>query len=498
MFAALRKLLTSWFGPHAETQAHTLEAENAEILRSTASMEEIHPETLETASSHAVPYDENLLERARTQWQFGDWESLAKIDRDTLQHHPDRAKLALLAAAGKLQTDNNNDAKQFIRLAQDWGINKKLISQILTAGVHNSLGRVAALGNQQQRALQHFESAITIGTPGSDAKLLTQARTGEQLNQLGLQAPNSLLAQSTEKPAKITYRHSEPWIEKNDYSHYRKDLEIFYKKKTGKELNLDNPVTFNEKVQWLKLFDSTPLKSRLADKYLVRAWVEEKIGEQYLIPLLGVWDKFEDIDFSQLPNQFVLKANHGYNWNIIVKNKEQMNIEDSQRKFNKWLNTNFAFFGFEMHYANIRPRIIAEHYISETEEMLYDYKVYCFDGNAKFVLVCINRQKDLSFALYNKNWEKQPFIFPGKMHNGEIKKPGKLNELITAAEKLSQGFKLARVDFYILSTGIKFGEITFTPSSGCAKFQPEEYDAIFGELINLRSIRKSNTSYLTA
>jgi 2-polyprenyl-3-methyl-5-hydroxy-6-metoxy-1,4-benzoquinol methylase len=186
MFAALRKLLTSWFGPPAETPARPLEPENAEILRATANMDEIHPETLETTPSHAVPYDENLLERARTQWQFGDWESLAKINRDTLQHHPDRAKLALLAAAGKLQTDNNNDAKQFIRLAQDWGINKKLISQILTAGVHNSLGRAAALGNQQQRALQHFESAITIGTPGSDAKLLTQARTGEQLSQLGI------------------------------------------------------------------------------------------------------------------------------------------------------------------------------------------------------------------------------------------------------------------------------------------------------------------------
>jgi len=214
MFAALRKLLTSWFGPPAETQAHTPEAENAEILRSTASMDEIHPETLETTSSHAVPYDENLLERARTQWQFGDWESLARIDRDTLQHHPDRAKLALLAAAGKLQTDNNNDAKQFIRLAQDWGINKKLISQILTAGVHNSLGRAAALGNQQQRALQHFENAITIGTPGADARLLMQARYKEQMSQVGQTAPwriTSHLGEITQsKKSGVKQEKSEP------------------------------------------------------------------------------------------------------------------------------------------------------------------------------------------------------------------------------------------------------------------------------------------------
>jgi hypothetical protein len=133
-----------------------------------------------------VPYDENLLERARTQWQFGDWQSLAQLNRDTLQHHPDRAKLALLAAAGRLQTRQDGEAKQFIRLAQDWGVSKKILTQILIAGVHNSIGRAAAIGNQQHRALQHFENAITIGTPGADRRLLTQARINQQHSQLGL------------------------------------------------------------------------------------------------------------------------------------------------------------------------------------------------------------------------------------------------------------------------------------------------------------------------
>ncbi len=137
-------------------------------------------------NTHVVPYDENLFERARTQWQFGDWESLAKLDRNTLQHHPDRAKLALLAAAGHLQTNNTGAAKKFTRLAQDWGCSKKLVSQILIAGVHNSLGRAAATAGQQPRALKHFESAIAIGTPGSEVRLITQARVGEQLAQLGL------------------------------------------------------------------------------------------------------------------------------------------------------------------------------------------------------------------------------------------------------------------------------------------------------------------------
>jgi FkbM family methyltransferase len=138
------------------------------------------------AASHLVPYDENLLERARTQWQFGDWHSLAKLDRDTLQHHPDRAKLVLLAAAGRLQIGQDSEARQYIRLAQVWGCSQKHISQILIAGVHNTIGRAAAIDDQLNLARLHFESAIQTGTPGADAKLLTQARTAEQLNQLGL------------------------------------------------------------------------------------------------------------------------------------------------------------------------------------------------------------------------------------------------------------------------------------------------------------------------
>ena len=199
MFEALRKLLTGWFGPAAETKAHTPAAENAKILRSTAKMDEIHPEISETTPSHAVPYDETLLERARTQWQFGDWESLANIHRDTLQHHPDRAKLALLAAAGRLQTDNPNEAKQFIRLAQDWGISKKLISQILIAGVHNSLGRAEASIGRKNESLKHFEEAIKIGASKSDIALLTQARFTEQIRQLTPGSQKKITKENNEK-----------------------------------------------------------------------------------------------------------------------------------------------------------------------------------------------------------------------------------------------------------------------------------------------------------
>lgn len=131
-----------------------------------------------------VPYDECLLERSRTQWQFGDWQSLARLARNTLQHHPDRAKLALLAAAGRLQTGSNAEARQYIRLAQDWGVSKKLICQILISGVHNSIGSAAILADQQQRGLSHFENALRTGSPESEIKLLTQARVETQIGRL--------------------------------------------------------------------------------------------------------------------------------------------------------------------------------------------------------------------------------------------------------------------------------------------------------------------------
>jgi hypothetical protein len=152
-------------------------------------------------AQHLVPYDENLLERSRTQWQFGDWASLAALERDTLQHHPDRAKLALLAAAGHSATGNAMEARQYTRLALDWGCSKKLVSQILIAGVHNTLGRVAAVSGQEQRALQHFQASLQVGASHSDVRLLTQARVSQQLSQLGLSAPTPQLSGIHDSPS---------------------------------------------------------------------------------------------------------------------------------------------------------------------------------------------------------------------------------------------------------------------------------------------------------
>lgn len=264
-----------------------------------------------------------------------------------------------------------------------------------------------------------------------------------------------------------------------------------YKKRTGKKLNLENPVTFNEKIQWSKLYDVTPLKTQLADKYLVREWVKEKIGEEYLIPLLGVWDKFDDIDFDKLPDQFVLKANHGSGWNIIVTDKKQFNRVEAKKKFDRWLNTNFAYLTLEMQYEDIKPKIIAEKYIVNENNDLPDYKFFCFDGKVFCLYTMINYTFDHSkgqLGFFDRDYKLMPY------HRGEyapikeqLPKPKNFEKMVELAEILSKGFKHVRVDFYNLNGKIFFGEMTFTTSGGFAVFVPEEFDLLLGKQWNLIS-----------
>ena len=261
--------------------------------------------------------------------------------------------------------------------------------------------------------------------------------------------------------------------------------------KTGEILNLDNPKTFNEKIQWMKLYDSTPIKTQLADKYLVRDWVKEQIGEEYLIPLLGVWDNFDDIDFDKLPQKFVLKCNHGCKYNIIVKDKNALDIEETKIQVNNWMYEDFAFVnGFQMHYSPIPHKIIAEEYIENNYNDLYDYKFWCFDGRVEYIQFLAERNcGGLKGAFYDRNWVRQEFVSnPYDMTN--IKKPDNLDKMIELAQKLSQGFNYVRVDFYRLNNGkIYFGEMTFTPASGRMKWNPEKYNMIMGEKIHINNKR---------
>lgn len=270
-------------------------------------------------------------------------------------------------------------------------------------------------------------------------------------------------------------------------------LKEWYFDCTGKSLNLENPQTFNEKIQWLKLYDSTPLKTRLADKYLVRDWVKEKIGEEYLIPLLGVWDKFEDIDFEKLPNQFVLKCNHGCGYNIIVKEKSKLNKKEAKNKTKEWLNEDFAFrFGFELQYSDIPRKIIAEKFIGKNDEEIVDYKLWCFNGKVHYIQYLTDRNIGLRMAFFNPNWEKQDFVYSYPIINETIERPNCLDKMIQLAEILSKDFNHVRVDFYITPENeIKFGEMTFTSCSGVCDWNNPKIDIELGDLLKIPNSKEN-------
>ncbi len=172
---------------------------------------------------------------------------------------------------------------------------------------------------------------------------------------------------------------------------YPEILTQFFQLVTRQPLDLTNPKTFTEKLQWLKLFNATPIKSRLADKFAVRSWIAEKIGSEYLIPLLGVWNDFDDINFDDLPNQFILKCNHGSGMNIIVHDKNSFDVQNAREKINAWLAIDFATGSLELHYTRIDRKIIAEKYIENMREGVIDYKFHCFNGTPKFIQVIGDR-----------------------------------------------------------------------------------------------------------
>lgn len=287
-----------------------------------------------------------------------------------------------------------------------------------------------------------------------------------------------------------------PAIELNDYKyiklHSEKDLKkeiaCWYEVYTGKSIDLDHPKTYNEKIQWLKLYDSTPIKGKLSDKYAVRDYVSKVIGEKYLVPIYGVWDSFDAIDFEQLPEQFVLKCTHGSGTNEIIDAKEDVNLLDLKEKFQQWMKINYAYAcGFEMHYQFITPRIIAEQYLQTDDGSdLRDYKVHVFDGQAKWIQVDVDRMHIHRRNLYTREWEYIPcsILYP-TAPDVWIEKPECLEELLYLSELLAKDFIYVRVDFYIVDHRIYFGEMTFTHGSGVEKFTPEDFDMEMGSWIHL-------------
>lgn len=269
-------------------------------------------------------------------------------------------------------------------------------------------------------------------------------------------------------------------------------MEWFYIQ-TGYPLDLENPVTFNQKLNWMKIYDNTARKTQLADKYAVRSWVAETIGEEYLIPLYGVWKDAKSIDFDSLPKQFVLKVNQGSGFNIVVPDKSKLNLDQTRKQLEEWLHTNYASYGFELQYQNIEPRIICEEYMENNGEGLHDYKVHVFHGIPHYIQFISGRTDKSQTAerFYDTNWNPQDFTYTNPRSDKLQERPAHLEELLKLAEILGQEFAYVRVDLYLLNNGqIKFGEMTFTPTNGMDPWNPAQMDVKLGKLISLDSLRK--------
>ena len=263
-------------------------------------------------------------------------------------------------------------------------------------------------------------------------------------------------------------------------------LKKWYRSRKHRDLDLNDPKTFSEKIQWLKIYDVTPEKTRLCDKYLVREWIRERIGEEYLVPLIGAWDNAEEIDFQKLPEQFVLKTNHSSGWNIVVTNKSELDINKTKRKLDRWMNTDFAtFMGYEMQYRDVKRKIIAEEYIGDGVNELDDFKVMCFHGEPRVIWIDRGRHTDHRRNLYNEHWEKLPVTMLVPNLENDPPAPATLSKMWEIAKILSKGFICARIDFFEVNGKLYFGEITFTSGSGLSDFDPPEVNREWGDLMHL-------------
>lgn len=266
-------------------------------------------------------------------------------------------------------------------------------------------------------------------------------------------------------------------------------LKAAFRARFGRKLNLNNPKTFNEKLQWLKLYNRKPEYTKMVDKYLVREYVKEKIGEKYLIPLLGVWDDPEEIDFDELPMQFVLKCNHNSGIGMcICKDKNELDISKVKEELKKGIDQNYYLTGREWPYKDVPRRVIAEKYVvDESGYELKDYKFYCFDGKVKLVMINSDRMSSekTKANYFDENYQPLDFVWGYDNAEEPPKKPEKFEEMKYLAEILSEGIPTVRIDFYQTPDGIFFGEITFFDGSGFDAIEPIEWDYKIGSWIKL-------------
>lgn len=279
------------------------------------------------------------------------------------------------------------------------------------------------------------------------------------------------------------------WMSDNIY------LKVVYLGYLGEKINLDNPKKFNEKIQFLKLYDRKVEYINMVDKYEVKTYVSKIIGDKYIIPTLGIYDHFDEIVFDKLPKSFVLKCTHDSGNTIIVKDKNSFNKIEAKKKLESGLQRNFYKYGREWPYKNVPPRIIVEKYMKDSDSTeLKDYKFYCFSGKPIYCQVISDRNSNETIDFFDMDWNHQEFTGLAEPHkpfsNLPIPMPNTFKEMKKIAGVLSKDIPFLRVDFYEINGNLFFGELTFYPASGFGKFKPEKYNEIIGDMIELPDTNK--------
>lgn len=254
-------------------------------------------------------------------------------------------------------------------------------------------------------------------------------------------------------------------------------------------LNLKSPRTYNEKLNWIKLHDHNPLYTKLVDKYVVKKYVSERIGDKYVIPLLGAWDRVEDIEWDKLPNQFVIKCSHDCGGMVICKDKTKLDIPKATARLKKAFDRNYYYECREWPYKDVQPKVFAEAYMEDEFGELRDYKFFCFDGEVKAMFIASDRSKDTEtcFDFFDADFNHLPFTQGHPNAEKLPSKPRGFDEMKKLAAELSKGIPQVRVDFYDVNGNVYFGEFTFFHFGGLVKFNPNEWDYTFGSWIKLPS-----------
>lgn len=287
-------------------------------------------------------------------------------------------------------------------------------------------------------------------------------------------------------------KHWKAWIRGRGLFNYMDDCEYIsmeFLDRMGYRIDLKNPKTFNEKIQWLKLYDRNPMYSTMVDKYEAKKYVAERIGDEYIIPTYGIWDRFDEISFANLPKQYVLKCTHDSGGLAIVRNADNVNFQAVKKKINKSLRTNFYMQNREWPYKNVTPRIIAEKYMENDDgQPLRDYKFYCFDGEPKFLYISegMENHATAKISFLSCDWKFASYERSDYQSFKELPpKPTQFEKMKAIASKLSLGIPFLRVDLYEINGHIYFSELTFSPCGGFMPFKNAAHDYDIGSMLSL-------------